>query len=293
MEKLLYSKLVKEFQYLPLSPEALKENTWLSSNYAQDRFTREFLVARILDGVRKRGLAVSNPNNLLSQLTSSFGDLRERITLRPETRLQYQVSRDLIHLDDIIYYYVASQDTSARDRVAYFQELLTAHASDQPYLTEIDRALTERFATFSIAIPQDTSLFKVRNFLRDTLLGLNTLGFKLSYEASSRLVRSYLSDVYQSLSYDDSIIQELITAYFTQYKNLFKQYSADISKHSSVLAEENQLLSQLSIFSIRFFIKNHTLRKPSHFNLSGLIFFRRVAIGTKSDKPLLRPKWIS
>lgn len=260
LEKLLYSKLVKEFQYLPLSEVALKENTWFRSNYAQDNDRREFMLKRVLDNTRKRGLIVSNPKNLISQITSFIGDLREKTIVRPRTKLQYQIDRDLIHLDDIIYYFVTSQDGSARDRAVYFSELLAMHASDQVYMKEVDRALTQRFETYSVAIPQDTSPFKVRNFLRKTLLDLSTLGYELPYDTSSRLVRSYLSDVYQSYSYDDATTQELIASYFSEYKRLFNHYKNNISEHSSFLAEENQLLGQLYLLHPIFY-KEHYLKE--------------------------------
>ena len=245
LEKLLYSKLVKEFQYAPMNEALMKENLWIQKNYSQDNVRREALIAQVLDAVKTRGLSVSDPDSFFTSVLQQARGIRSLLTFQGDMKRQHAVNDLAADMDDAMYFYSTSQDEAARQRVEYFFTKLAAKTGDEKFLGEIHDALWDRFQTFSIAIPQDGTIFAVRSSLRKSLFQLNTLGYTLSFEHASELARSYLLDMYQSLGFDDSITQDLLASYFETFKRLFTTYAGDIAKSPIILAEENQLLTQL------------------------------------------------
>ena len=245
LEKLLYSKLVKEFQYAPMNETLMKENVWIQKNYSQDDDRRDALITQVVHTVKARGLAVSDPDSFFTSVLQQARGVRSLLTFQSDMKRRYEVNDLMADMDDAMYFYNTSQSEAAGQRVEYFFGKLAEKTENEQFLAEVHDALWNRFETFSIAIPQDGALFTVRSSLRQSLLRLNTLGYKLSFDHASQLARSYLLDIYQSLGFDDAITQDLLASYFSTFKNLFTTYAGDISKNPIILAEENQLLTQL------------------------------------------------
>lgn len=256
LEKLLYSKLVKEFQYAPVSLESLRQNTWYQSNYVKDKDRREGLLKRVVDAIKDRGLAVSDPESLYSSLIERMRNGRALMTFDPRKREEQRVASALVSLDDAIYFYATSQQASGDKRMAYFQSQLQALSLDSSMMSVMGDALWQRFINYSLFIPQDGPLFRIRSQLRDTLLSLQG-DHTLTFSRVAPLVRSYLFDIYQSLSVDSSQGQQLLSAYFKAFRKIFTSYSGDIAKHPNVLAEENQILTHMYLRDPMFYKDPH------------------------------------
>ncbi len=245
LEKLLYSKLVKEFQYGPVSADTLSHNTWFQSQYSKDNDRREYMLKRTIDAIKTRGLTVSDPNSFFTSVMDSIHQVRSLLTFDPARKSLQVVNELFVHLDDAIFYYATSQQEKGDVRMSLFKAKLQDMNGNLTLLSLVSDGLWDRFHSCGIFIPQDGTLFRVRSELRNTLLSLNSSGYKISYIRASELIRSYLFDVYQSLAFDSSETRDLLTAYFSAFHKIFTAYSTDITKHPSVLAEENQLLTQL------------------------------------------------
>lgn len=245
LEKLLYSKLVKEFQYGPVSAESLSQNTWLQSQYAKDRDRREFMLKRVVSAIKDRGLAVSDPDSVFMFVMDSLRHVRALMTF-DSSRQHLRVADELfVHLDDAIFYFATSQQEKGSVRMQLFRTKLQEISGDEVLLSLVSDGLWDRFHSYGVFIPQDGPLFRVRSELRSVLLSLNSVNYKISYVRASELIRSYLFDIYQALQFDSSMTRDLLTTYFSSFHAIFTSYSADITKYPNVLAEENQLLTQL------------------------------------------------
>lgn len=245
LEKLLYSKLVKEFQYGPVSADSLSRNTWFQSQSSKDKDRRESMLKRTVDAIKERGLTVSDPGSVFTSVMESLHNVRSLMTFDSGRQNLRSVDELFVHLDDAIFYYATSQQERGNVRMELFRARLQEMSGNAELLTLVSDGLWDRFHSYGIFIPQDGSLFKIRSELRGTLLTLNNSGHKISYVRASELARSYLFDIYQSLNFDSSETRDLLTAYFTSFHKIFASYSGDITKHPNVLAEENQLLTQL------------------------------------------------
>lgn len=261
LEKLLYSKLVKEFQYQPLLDADIKKNNWFQFNYQLDASYRYTALAQLVDLVKERSTVNPDPSNPLSFLYGGFHSFRNVLTLDSQVRRRDLVTRSLSYLDDAIYLFTVSQTTAAGDRMKYFTELVGGQSGDEDFVRAIDDALWDRFQRFSLLIPQDGSLFALKTNLRDVLLQLNQGGYHLSFDRASRLVRSSLYDVYSALDFDSIVTNQLFKQYIDGTQALFALYSDDISKNPQVLAEENQLLSQLYLRSPLFYKESYFAQK--------------------------------
>ncbi len=261
LEKLLYSKLVKEFQYQPLLDADIKKNNWFQFNYQLDASYRYTALALLVDMVKERSTVNPDPSNPLSFLYGGFHSFRNVLTLDSQIRRRDSVTRALSYLDDAIYLFTVSQTTAAGDRMKYFTELVGSRSGDEDFVSAIDDALWDRFQRFSLLIPQDGSLFALKTNLRDVLLQLNQSGYHLSFDRASRLIRSSLYDVYSALDFDSIVTNQLFKQYIDGTQELFALYSDDISKNPQVLAEENQLLSQLYLRSPLFYKESYFTQK--------------------------------
>ncbi|MCX6733969.1 MAG: hypothetical protein NTX63_04090 [Candidatus Peregrinibacteria bacterium] len=261
LEKLLYSKLVKEFQYRPLSDADIKKNNWFQLNYQLDATYRDMALSQLIGMVKGQNTANPDPSNPLSFLYSGFHSLRGVLTLSTQVRQQNAIQYALSYLDDAIYLFTVSQTTAASDRMSYFSSLVSGQASNHDFITAIDDALWSRFQRFSLLVPQDGALFALKSTLRDELLKLNQTGYHLSFDRASRLVRSSLYDVYSALNFDSIVTDQLFKEYIDGTQTLFAMYSDDISKNPQVLAEENQLLSQLYLRSPLFYKESYFAQK--------------------------------
>ncbi len=245
LEKLLYSKLVKEFQYGPVSTDSIAQNTWFQANFSADTIRRNFIIQRLTELIKDNGLQISDPDSLFATVADSLHDVRTLMTFDPRRREQRRVDDALVHLDDAIYSYATSQQDRGDARMQLFRAKLQEMDREPVLLAEMSDALWNRFQSYAIFTTQDGSLYRIRSQLRDSLLGLHTLGYTVAYRQASELVRSYLYDIYESLHYDDSVSGDLLTSYFTAFNAIFSRYGGDIVQHPSVLAEENQLITQL------------------------------------------------
>lgn len=261
LEKLLYSKLVKEFQYQPLSEANIKKNTWFQFNYQLDATYRDMALAQLIANVKEHGIVNADPSNPLSVFYNSFHAFRSMLTLNPQVRQQDAIQYALSYLDDAIYLVTVSQSPSANERFNYFRSLATSQVTNSEFAHAIDDALWERFQRFSLLVPQDGSLFVLKAQLRDELLHLNQTGYHLSFDRASRLVRSSLYDVYSALNFDSIVTNQLFRQYIDGTQELFAMYSDVISKNPQVLAEENQLLSQLYLKSPLFYKESYFAQK--------------------------------
>ncbi len=245
LEKLLYSKLIKEFQYGPISSDSLANNTWFQRNIVTDTSRRDALLNHIAQVIKDRGLYISDPDSAFAGFMDRIHDVRFLLTFDPQKK-DLRIANDaLVHLDDAIYYYATSQQIKGDVRMQLFKTRLQGMSDNKQLLSYISDELWGRFQTYAIFVPQDGPLFRIRAELRETLLSLRGYGYGLPYIQASQLVRSYLYDVYQSLHFDDSMSRDLLATYFSAFHKIFSGYSADIVKNPSVLAEENQIITQL------------------------------------------------
>lgn len=244
LEKLLYSKLVKEFQYGPVSDQILTQNVWFQSQYAKDKDRRELLLKTLTSVIKDRGLFVSDPTSVFSSFSDYLHTARSFFTFDQNIRDIRLADEILVHLDDAIYYYATSQQDKGDARLKFFRGKLQSTGDGALRALLVD-AIWSRFEMYNIFSPQDGSLFPIRFELRNTLLSLDTSGYHIGYSRASQLVRSYLFDVSQSLHFDTSTSKNLLTSYFSAFHSLFTNYSPDIVKNPNILAEENQLLMQM------------------------------------------------
>ncbi|MBP7898335.1 hypothetical protein KAZ92_00025 [Candidatus Gracilibacteria bacterium] len=245
LEKLLYSKLIKEFQYGPLSLDSLNKNTWFQRNIAGDALRRDNLLNHITQIIKDRGLSIPDPESTFAGLMDRVHDVRFLLTFDPRKK-DLRIANDaLVHLDDALYYYATSQQDKGDVRMQLFKARLQTMNDNKQLISYISDELWNRFQAYAIFVPQDGSLFRIRTELRETLLSLRSYGHNLPYVQASQLVRSYLYDVYQSLHFDNSMSRDLLSTYFSAFHKIFSGYSADIVKNPSVLAEENQIITQL------------------------------------------------
>ncbi len=261
LEKLLYSKLVKEFQYQPLPDSDIKKNNWFQFNYQLDASYRYTALTQLVSMVKERSTANPDPSNPLSVFYGAFHAFRNALTLDSQVRRRDSIEHALSYLDDAIYLFTVSQTTVAGDRMKYFTELVSSQSADGDFFRAVDDALWDRFQRFSLLVPQDGSLFALKTHLRDVLLQLNQGGYHLSFDRASSLVRSSLYDVYSALDFDSIVTNQLFHQYIDGTQELFALYSDDISKNPQVLAEENQLLSQLYLRSPLFYKESYFAQK--------------------------------
>jgi len=252
-EKLLYSKLIKEFQYAPISDEQISQNSWFSLNGQLDRLVTEAQLQRLTNAMKKRNLVVSAPDSLFEFVRSRVQSAGNFLTFDDDRRRDSTLKALLVHIDDALYFSSVSNEKKAIERVQFFLQQIPTYTSDRAMMVRIEDALWQRFHQFSILTPKDGGLFRIRDELRTALLGLNQAGYSLAFDRQALLVRSYLSDVFSTFSVDSSLAQNFLQQYFQASERFFFTFGNEIKTNPESIFEESQLLSRLFLASPLFY----------------------------------------
>ncbi len=287
IQKLLYSKLIKEFGYGRLSVKKIQDDPWLSVQKEEDvNYSNSVQASRLAD-IRKKGLRTLRAGSISSQTKALFTDLRTALTFSEKKKTDNLMDSIFANLQDAKYQYLQGDDTDAAIRLSLFKEDISdpAYISNTGFKQSLFNKLHEEFFSLQFAIPGDP-IYPVKEQLYRELLSVNMRPY-LNANFEFDLLTSKLNDVYDSI--DDNPVDGIsaFSDYTNTYKTVVAKYRNDIDKVGDQIVRQNVLVDNI------LFIYPE-LYSLSNFEAKQLIEEDYLlVVNKKADKKELKQTFIS
>lgn len=257
--KLLFSKMVKEFQYSVFNKNELITDSWLSENISKDIR----MIARIrderLEDIRTRGLKYSSLDASNYQLDSFFRNIYNALTFSDEKvgHRNLEALYDLLY--DAQYLFDYGRTDEAEERLATFNSLanqlflIYGDELKQDYIERVKR----EYEYLSFASPSD-SLFALRQVLQGIYLD-SIKGQKEEVEMKFKfLIEDLLSIGYFAENNNILRINETFDKYMTSFRDLTEKYEAVLKAEPLLVQKQNQIMNNI-------FVQHPSLYRQNYF----------------------------
>lgn len=268
--KLLFSKMVKEFQYSVFNKNELVTDSWLGDNVSKD----VKMIAKIrderLEDIRTRGLKYSSLDASNYQLDGLFRNFYNALTFSDSKvgHRNLEALYDLLY--DAQYLFDYGRTKEAEERLDTFTSLanqLFLIYGDELKQTYIERVKRE-YEYLSFASPND-SLFALRQVLQGIYLD-SIKGQKEEIEMKFKfLIEDLLSIGYFAENNNILKINETFDKYMKSFRELTERYEAALKVDPSLVQKQNQIMNNIFVqhpslyrqnfFTNKLFVENKYL----------------------------------
>lgn len=268
--RLLFSKLVKEFNYTNFDKTELSKDDWLSNNLSLD----SSLTTKIRDGrlkkIRTRGLKYSTLDAANYKIDGSIRDIANGLTfskMRVGDR-NMEALYDLLY--DAQYLFDYGRKTEATERLNTFTELagkLFVVYGDELKMQYQERVKNE-FEYLSFVNPSD-ALYGLRQVLQKIYLD-SIKGSKGELETKFNFLTEKINNLgYYAENNDSKNLKSTFDEYLTSFKELTDRYKQELTKNITLVQRQNQALDNLftqypllyrqNFFTNKLFVENKYL----------------------------------
>jgi hypothetical protein len=245
LKKLLYSKLIKEFQYMLYDKKNAADDVWFSRNVEEDRVLAREVSADNLKKINDRQLKVAELDSLGYQLQKAVGRFSDVLTFSKEKIVQRVVEAVFDQAYDAEYLLVFGRSTEARQRIDLFKQMVTDEiaARDESFRKIVLGRLREAYSALVYVMPGD-QLFDVKTALAD-LLYQNLGDSEDDVAERFGLVRDYINYAYRLADSNALNARLALEQYFTRLTSLIEKEKARLGAMKNLVAEENQVVDNL------------------------------------------------
>ncbi len=272
ISKLLYSKLVKEFNYSVFDKVLLRTDAWLSNNVVQDSLLTSNIRDQRLKKIRTRGLKYVSLDAGNYKTDQFIQNLANALTFSSEKVGR----RDLDALYDLFY---DAQYLFDYGRTSEAEEKLTKFSSEANQLfTVYGDQLKAQFAArvkreyeyLSFVNPAD-SLYKLKQTLEKIYLSSiagssEELTMKFAFLSEKLGIMGFYAD---NIRFND--LKATFDDYMKSFKSITEQYKQNITANISLIQRQNQALDNLFMqypqFYRQSFITSKLLVENKYLNL--------------------------
>lgn len=246
--KLLYSKLVKEFNYSIFDRTQLITDLWLSKNVERDNALTSRIRNERLKKIRTRGLKYSSLDASNYKIDQTIRDLSNSLTFSGERVGQRNLDALYDLLYDAQYLFDYGRKEEAQERLNTFSAM--ANQLFAVYGEGLKKQYVERvrdeYEYLSFASPSD-SLFGLRQVLEkiylDSIKGDDQ-------ELAMKFV--FLTEQLTSLGYfaenkDYKNLKDTFDQYMVSFKDLTQKYQKEITADITFVQRQNQALDNLFV----------------------------------------------
>lgn len=267
LQKLFYSKLIKEFPSGLIDPQTLKKDPWISQNIEADKVDLATLSAAIVEHIRGQGLRVASLNSLNFQLSQAGSQFAKTFTFFDDKSIARSLDDLFVPLYDAQYLALFGRATESKERLDYFKnkinETLNGDANQSLKAALLNRLLHE-YQNLEFTHGDD-QLYSTKTALANLLLAH---GGHSDQDVRDKLlvVRDTMNQVYDLAEKNTQTARQLLEDYYKQLTDLVAKEKTDIIKVKSLLAEENQIMDNLLLqypqfYRDRFFFMKNTMEQ--------------------------------
>jgi hypothetical protein len=252
LKKLLYSKLVKEFQYNLFDKQAVMSDPWIRQNIDEDSLFSQKVTREKAKVINARGLKIASLDSIPYKVQKAVEGFADVLTFSSGKVLDRSIERIFDNIYDSEYLFVYERETEAKERLALFADLIRESlAADPDRLKEpILNKLREIYSDLAYVMPED-HLFEVKTAVADQIGLLLGVSDEDLIEKFS-LIRAYMNYAYVLADSNSMLSRLMLDQYDTKFTAFVEAEKNYIKRIKNVIAEENQvmdfLLKQYSIF---------------------------------------------
>lgn len=260
--KLLYSKLIKEFQYSLVDKEVWNTNSWVAQNLAADSELSKQVSQQEFRLINLRNLKIPSLNSFSYQLQKAAHSFANVLTFSKTKVLERELQNIFAHLYDSEYLLVFGRAAEAKERLLVFKQLVLEKSQDgDPQFRSLLLAkLRQSYKDLVFVLP-DEPLFEVKVAVSAMLaeyLGEDALVEKF------QLIRDYLNFAYALADKNALLARLTLEQYYARFKDFVQVGKTRLLSIKYFILEENQLMDNLlrqffQFYQDGFFAMKHDL----------------------------------
>lgn len=244
--KLLYSKLVKEFNYAVFDKAQLISDDWLSNNVVQDSALTSRIRDQRLRKIRTRGLKYSSLDAGNYKVDQFIQNISNTMTFSVEKVGQRNLDALYDLLYDAQYLFDYGRISEAQDRLNTFStdanQLFTVYG--EQLKAQYTARVKKEYDYLSFANPSD-SLFKLKQTLEkiylDSIAGAsNELSMKFTFLTEKLDTLGYYAE---NKNFND--LKATFDDYMNTFKDITDRYQKEITANITLIQRQNQALDNL------------------------------------------------
>ncbi len=234
---LLYSKLVKEFNYARTNYDSLDQE-WITWNSDLDQQFQDSLTNSEIERIKKRGLTHQS-----LQLEPTLLEKTEDIfTISEKKETERQLNRAFAHIDDIKLLLIQDQINQVPFRVKEFEKEIAKLQIKPNTKQTIEKLLAQEYSTLRSITPLDT-LYPAKQTIFDAYFA--TLLKSNNQLETAYLLRSRLHEAFRTVPVNETKAKELLKSYRENLIEFLNKYQSTLPEIEFLLAEDNQIMAQL------------------------------------------------
>lgn len=258
VSKLLYSKLVKEFNYSVIDRSKLRDDVWLSENIRKDGEMLERVRQERLAKIRTRGVKYAALDSSNYKWDQTWRDFSNALTFSEKKVGQRNLDALYDLLYDAQYLFDYGRADEAKERLSSFTGM--ANQLFVIYGDDLKRVYTDRvkyeYEYLSFALPSD-SLFQLRQVLEKIYLEAirgqqSELSMKFAFLTEKLAVMNYYAE-----RNDYKNIKNTFDEYMVAFKDLMARVQPGQLEHLLQLQRQNQTLDNLFAQYSAFYRQNY------------------------------------
>lgn len=264
LKKLLYSKLIKEFQYGLFNQKEAENDLWYSQNLKEDSDFAKQVAADQLKTINSRGLKIAGLDSFGYGLQKSIDGLANTFTFSGSKVRERLLASVFVHIDDAEYLFTYGRTPEAKDRLSLFKQLVseTSAQQDQDFKTELLDGLRQKYAELNFVLPDDP-LFEAKTALSDALVSQLGDSDEDLIEKFT-LVRDYMNNVYRLAESNTLLARLTLEQYFQRFQDFVQSQKGRLAGVKNLMAEENQVFDNLlrqfpQFYQDNFFAMKHAV----------------------------------
>ncbi len=245
LKKLLYSKLIKEFQYTLYDKADFINDVWLAQNVNKDRDLAQAVSADKMQMINSRGLKVAALDSIAYQLQKAMNGFADVFTFSEGKVNERLLGSMFDQIYDAEYLLVFGRSTEAKQRLDIFQQIIGDEVKkhDDDFKKTVMSKLRDAYAELVYVLPDDP-LFEAKTTISDIIFGqLGESDDDITEKFD--LVRDYMNYAYRLADSNPLLARTMLQQYFSRLTELITVEKIKLSAMKNLVAEENQTVDNL------------------------------------------------
>ncbi len=246
IQKLLYSKLVKEFPVSVIDPEQLGRDHWFQKNTDLDNKLLTEVGAKMLRYIRDRGLKVAKIHSFFYELGGSGLIFGNTLTFSDAKVVSRLLERLFDSFYDSQYLFVFGRLNEGEERLSFFKNLLDEATQKQNPLFR-EKLLGRLWREYQAMnfVGADEPLYSAKNTLT-SILFTRFIRDGQSKQRLFQLLHDVMNNVYDLAGKSPNLARQALDAEYFKYFNMIVSVAKGGPENlKNLFAEENQVMDNL------------------------------------------------
>ncbi len=265
LKRLLYSKLIKEFQYSVVNMTEWGSSAWVLYNHQADDDKVQTFSRNQLKFITSRGQKMPAFDTTAYQAFQIMVETKDFLTIAPDKKQQQLQSSVFDYLHDSEYLMVFGRANEANDRLSYFKQTFKEiYSKNSPLQDSLRKELWVSYQEIAFVLPDDP-LYEVKSSLRELLIDTAPQTID-GFEEKFLLNREFLHYSYELSGKNSVQAKTSLEYYYRNFSSLLQKNSMYVEEMKHLISEDNQILANLlrqhyQFYDDRFFAIASELEK--------------------------------